>query len=231
VRPLTLWRYEVRRAGWAALLGPPIAVALGIAAALANPQPGDATTARILLGTLEMAVPLAAGVACASLVGRDPAVELQLTAPTPYRVTVVRRMAVTLAWAAAVAVLMAVVLIATGWWARWPANHGPVVGQLTWLAPTLGLSGAGLAAAAVFRSPAGAGALVTTVWALQQFFGDLAQHTRPGRLLYLFATTRGAVPGDWTANRLTLIAAAAVLIALALVVLGQKERLIGEGDE
>jgi hypothetical protein len=231
VRPLTLWRYELRRAGWAALLGPPIAVALDIAAALANPQPSDTTTARILLGALEMAIPLATGVACASLVGRDPAVELQLTAPTPYRVTLLRRMVVTLGWTAAVAGLMAAALIATGWWARWPANHGPFVGQLTWLAPTLALSGVGFAAGAVFRSPAAAGALVTTLWAIQQFFAGLVQQHRPGRLLYLFATTRGAAPGDWTANRLALLGAAAAFIVLALVVLGRSERLIGEEDE
>jgi hypothetical protein len=219
------------RAGWAALLGPPIAVAVGVAAALANPIPGDATTARILLGALEMAVPLAAGVACASLVGRDPAIELQLTAPTSYRVTLLRRMAVTLAWTGAVAALTAVVLIVTGWWARWPANHGPLAGQLTWLAPTLGLSGLGFAAGAVFRSPAAAGALVTTLWAIQQFFAGSAQEHLPGRLLYLFATTRGTVPGDWTANRLTLLGAAAVLTALALVLLGRSERLVKEEDE
>jgi hypothetical protein len=226
-----LWRYEARRAGWAALLGPPIAVAVGVAAALVNPLPGDASTARILLGALEMAVPLAAGIGCASLVGRDPAVELQLAAPTAYRVTLLRRMAVTLGWAAVVAGLTAVVLIATGWWARWPANHGPIAGQLTWVAPTVGLGAVGFAAGAVFRSPAAAGALVTTLWAIQQFFADLAQQHLPGRLLYLFATTRGAVPGDWTENRLALLGAGATLIALALVVLARSERLIAEEDE
>ena len=231
MRPLTLWRYEARRAGWVALLGPPIAAALGVAAALANPLPGDESTARILLGGLEMAVPLAAGIACASLVGRDPAVEVQLTAPTQYRVTLLRRMAVTLGWAAVVAGLTAVVLIATGWWARGPANHGPCAGQLTWLAPTAGLGAVGFAAGAVFRSPAAAGALVASLWTVQQFFADLVQEHLPGRLLYLFATTRGAVPGDWTANRLALLGTAATLVALALVVLAHKERLIGEEDE
>ncbi|XVQ07504.1 hypothetical protein ACQP1W_33560 [Spirillospora sp. CA-255316] len=231
MRPMTLWRYEARRAGWTALLGPPIAVTLGVSAALANPQPGDTTTARILLGTLEMAVPLAAGVGCASLVGRDPAVELQLAVPTPYRVTLLRRTAVTLGWAAVVAGLTAAVLIATGWWARWPANHGPFAGQLTWAAPTVALGAVGLAAGAVFRSPAAAGALVTTLWTLQQFFADLAQQHLPGRLLYLFATTRGAVPGDWTRNRLALLGAAATLLALALVVLARSERLIGQEEE
>ena len=230
VRPLSLWQYEARRAGWAAFLGPPVAVTLGVAAALANPVPGEVPTARILLGALEMAVPLAAAVACASLVGRDPVAELQLTARTPYRVTLLRRMAVTLGWTAVVAALTAAALIATGWWARWPANHGPLAGQLTWIAPTLGLSGLGFAAAAVLRSPAAAGALVTTLWAIQQFFADLAQQHLPGRLLYLFATTRGTVPGDWTANRLTLLGVGAALIALAMVVLGRSERLIDGED-
>jgi hypothetical protein len=231
VRPLTLWRYEARRAGWAALLGPLIAVGLGVSAALADSQAGDATTARFLLGGLEMGVPLAAGVGCASLVGRDPAVELQLAVATPYRVTLLRRLAVTLGWAAVVAGVTAAVLIATGWWARWPDNHGPVAGQLTWAAPVVGLGAVGFAAGAVFRGPAAAGALVTTLWMFQQLFAELAQLHLPGRLLYLFATTRGTVPGDWTGNRLALLGAAATLVALALVVLDHSERLIGQEEE
>ncbi|WP_146169476.1 hypothetical protein [Actinoplanes italicus] len=231
MRPTSLWRYEVRRAGWAAVLGPPLAVALGVAAALAFPEPSDTTRARILLGGLEMAVPLAAAVACATLIGQDPAREVQLSAFTPYRITLLRRMTVVLAWTASVALLTAAVLILTGWWERWPQNHGALAGQLTWLAPTLALSGLGFAAGAVLRSPAAAGAIVTTVWAVQQFFGDAVQAHQPGRLLYLFATTRGVVPGDWTANRLTLLGTGAALIALALVLLGRPERLISEEDE
>ena len=231
MRPLTLWRYEARRAGWTALLGPPAAVALGTSVLLVEPPSSDSVTARILVGVLEMAVPLVAGIGCASLVGRDPAVELQLAVPTPYRLTLLRRLAVTLGCAAVVAALTAAVLIATGWWARWPESHGPVAGQLTWLAPTLALGAVGFAAGAVSRSPATAGGVVATLWIFQQFFADVAQEHRPARLLYLFATTRGAVPGDWTANRLALIGTAVVLLALAVVLLGRTERLIGEGDQ
>lgn len=231
MRPLTLWRYEARRAGWTALLGPPVAAALGSCLALTDPLSNKTVTARILLGVLEMAVPLAAGVGCASLVGRDPATEIQLTVPTPYRFTLLRRLTLTLGWTAVIATLTAVVLIATGWWERWPANHGAFAGQLTWLAPTLGLGAVGFAAGAVFRSPASAAAAVTTLWTFQQVFADLAQRHYPGRLLYLFATTRGAVSGDWLANRLALVGVAAALLALALVLLGRAERLIGEGDQ
>lgn len=229
MRPLTLWRYEVRRAGWAALLGPPVAAAIGISLAVIDSQSND--TARILFGTLEMAVPLAAGVGCASLVGRDPATEVQLAAPTQYRFTLLRRLVVALGSAAVVAAATAAVLIATGWWERWPHHHGAFAGQLTWLAPTLGLGAVGFVTGAAFRGPAAAGAVVTSLWMLQQIFAGPAQQHYPGRLLYLFATTRGTVPGDWAANRLTLIGVAAVLIALALLVLARAERLIGEGDQ
>ena len=220
----------MRRAGWAALLGPPVAVVLGVVLAATSPA-DDTTTARILFSVLEMAVPLAAAVGCASLVGRDPASEVQLTVPTPYRATLLRRLVVTLGWTAVVAVLTAVVLIATGWWHRWPANLCDLAGQLTWLSPALGLGAAGFAAAALFRSPAAAGAVVTSLWTFQQLFAGLTQQHFEGRVLYLLATTRGAVPGDWTANRLTLLAVAGGLVALAFVVLARKERLIGEGDQ
>jgi hypothetical protein len=231
VRPLTLWRYEARRAGWTALLGPPLVVPLALGVLLADPPSSDTSTARVLLGVLEMGLPLAVGVGCASLVGRDQATEIQLTVPTPYRCTLLRRLAVTLGSGAVVAAVSAVVLVATGWWERWPANHGAFAGQLTWLAPMLGLGAVGFAAGALFRGPAAAGAVVTSVWTLQQVFADLAQQHDAGRLLYLFATTRGAAAGDWAANRLTLLGVAAALVALALVLLGRSERLIGEGDQ
>ena len=226
-----LWRHEIRRAGWAALLGPPVAVAAGAGLSLTGSSPNDAEAARVLLGTLEMAVPLVAGVASASLVGRDPAAELQLTMPTRYRSTLVRRLVVAAGSAAVVAALFAVVLIATGWWHRWPEHHGVVAGQLTWLAPTLAMCAVGFAAGAVFRGPAAAGAVVTSLWIVQQVLAGVMQQHLLGRLLYLFATTRGAEPGDWPANRLTLLGLAAVLIVLALAVLRRTERLITEGDQ
>jgi hypothetical protein len=202
VRPLSLWRYEARRAGWTALLGPPVVVALCVGGLLADRPSSDTTTARVLLGILEMGVPLAVGVGCASLVGRDPAAELQLTVPTPYRITLLRRLVLTLGCGAVLAAVSAAVLGALGF-----------------------------AAGAVFRGPAAAGAVVTTLWTLQQVFAEGAQEHLPARLLYLFATTRGAVPGDWTANRLALLGLAAVLVALGLVLLGRSERLIHEGDQ
>ncbi|MCW6007935.1 hypothetical protein K1W54_25830 [Micromonospora sp. CPCC 205371] len=228
MRPLPLWRHEARRAGWTALLTPPLAVAAPVLIAFvdASGNASDHEIAQSLFGALEMGVPLAAGIGAASLVGRDPAAELLLTTPAGYRAILLRRLAITVGWTALVAVLLAGSMIATGWWAKWPANHGALPGQLVWLAPTLGLAGLGFLAGAAFRGPAAAGGLVAICWIFQQLFADAAQEHGWSRLLYLFATTRGAMPADWTANRITLIAAAAVLGAVAWLLLGRTERLL-----
>jgi hypothetical protein len=225
VRPIDLWRYEVRRTGWTALLTPPVATAALVLLALLD---GGEAKDRNLLAALEMALPLAAGVGAASLVGRDPAVELQLTMPTGYRSTLLRRLAVTLGWAALLAVLVVGVLVTTGWW---PQNRGVLIGQLIWLAPTVWLSGLGFLAGAAFRSPAAAGGLVTTWWIVQQVLPGLLQGRDWSRPLYLFATTRGAVPEEWTTNRVTLVATAFALGAAGWLMLGRVERLLrGEAE-
>jgi len=225
MRPIDLWRYEVRRAGWTALLTPPVALAALVLLALLD---GGSATDRSLVLALEMALPLAAGVGAASLIGHDPAVELQLTVPTGYRSTLLRRLAVTLGWTALLAVLVVAGLVVTG---RWPADHGPLPGQLVWLAPTLCLAGLGLLAGAAFRRPAAATGLVATVWIVEQIFADPVQDHTWSRLLYLFATTRGTVPADWTANRLTLLAAAVAFGGVAWALLGRAERLLhGEAE-
>ncbi|MDQ7904393.1 hypothetical protein RB614_07635 [Phytohabitans sp. ZYX-F-186] len=225
MRPTDLWRYEVRRAGWAALLTPPVATAALLLLALLD---GGDDTDRTLLAALEMVLPLAAGVGAASLVGRDPAVELQLTVPTSYRSTLLRRLAVTLGWAALLAVLVAGILLATG---GMPQERGALSGQLVWLAPTVWLGGLGFLAGAAFRSPAAAGGLVTTWWIVQQVFPGLLQGRDWSRTLYLFETTRGAVPEGWAANRLTLVATALVLAGLGWALLGRAERLLREEAE
>lgn len=228
MRALALWRYEIRRAGRTALLAPPLAAAAVVAITLANgsAHPRD-DAMRNLFATLEMALPLVAGIGAASLVGRDPAAELQLTLPTPYRTTLLRRLAVAVGWTAVVATVIAVSLISTGWWPRLSETHGPLVGQLVWVAPTVWLAAVGLLAGAAFRGPAAAGGVVALLWIVEQIFTDVVQEHRWSRLLYLFATTRGAEPEDWTANRLTLVGSAIVFGALAWLLLGRTERLVG----
>jgi hypothetical protein len=228
VRPLALWRYEVRRAGWAALLTPPVAIGLVLVLVVVDAASGtsEASTARALFALMEMVLPLAAGIGTASLIGHDPGVEWQLTLPTPYRATLLRRFGVTLGWTALVAGILAAGMVSTGWWDRAPANHGSLAGQLIWLAPTLWLGAAGLLAAVLLRNPAAASGLIAGVWILEQILADAVQAHYWSRLLYLFASTRGAVPEEWGANRLTLVASAICLAGAAWLLLGRAERLV-----
>jgi hypothetical protein len=234
MRPLSLWRHEARRAGWVALLPPLLAagilvpVAVDGAIRLNYPSRG---TALVLQSLLELALPLAAGLGAASLVGRDPAVELQLTLPTAYRTTILRRLVVVTGLVAVIALTTALAMVASGWWHRWPSAHDALPGQLTWLAPTLCLAGLGLLAGALSASPPAAASVVVAVWFFDLAAAGLLQQHRWSRLLYLFATTRGTVEDDWTANRLTLLAAGAAMTAAGWLLLRRPSRLLTKETE
>lgn len=234
MRPLALWGHEVRRAGWAALLAPLAAAGLLVAVAVdgaARLDQPSRSTALVLQSLLELALPLAAGVGAANLVGRDPAVELQLTLPTAYRATILRRLVVTAGWAAVTALAVAAAMVASGWWHRWPEAHPALAGQLTWLAPTLCLSGLGLLAGALSASPALATSVVAALWVFQYAAAGPLQDHRWSRLLYLFATTRGTVGQDWAANRLTLLVAGAAMTSAGWLLLRRPSRLLTKETE
>jgi hypothetical protein len=234
MRSLSLWRHEVRRAGWAALLVPPLAAVVMLGAAVdgaARLGAPSRSTALLLHSMLEMALPLAAGVAAASLVGRDLAIELHLTMPTTYRSTILRRLVVTAGWVAVIALTAAAAMVASGWWHRWPPAHPALAGQLTWLAPTLCLAGLGLLAGALSASPALATSVVVAVWFFDLAAGELLEEHRWSRLSYLFATTRGSVGEDWTANRLTLAAAGVAMISAGWLALRRPSRLLTKEAE
>jgi hypothetical protein len=225
------WRYEARRVGRATLLAPWLVTAvLAAGGALAARTVGNGAVPRTLLFAVEMAVPLVAGVSVASLVGRDPAVELQLAMPAGYRGTLLRRWTVTVAASALLAAGLCSGLMASGWWARWPRTHGVLLGQLTWAAPVCWLAGLGLLAGAVLRAPAAAATVVTAPWLLEQLLPDRLQAYHWSRLLYLFATTGGR-DADWGANRFALLASAVLLAAGAWLLLGRTERLLGGESE
>jgi hypothetical protein len=234
MRPPSLWRHEVRRTGWAALLAPLltagtlVVVAVDGAARLDQPS---ANTALALQSLLEVWLPLAAGVGAASLVGRDPAVELQLTLPTTYRTTILRRLVVTTGWVALIALTAAVVMVVSGWWHRWPGVHPALAGQLTWLAPTLCLSGLALLVGSLSGSPALTTSVVAALWVFNHAAADLLQEHRWSRVLYLFATTRGTVEADWTTNRLTLLGAGAAMTASGWLLLRRPSRLLTKEAE
>ncbi|MCT9932734.1 hypothetical protein N5079_21250 [Planotetraspora sp. A-T 1434] len=233
---LDLWSHEIRGAGRAALLAPPAFVLATLLLAAFGARLGSraGTTAWMLLWAVETGIPLIAGLAAASVIGRDRATELQLSLPARYRSTVLRRLAVIAGWAALCALALSSLLIVTGWWdvfaalPAFPLGTAAVpAGQLTWLAPAVWLTALGLLAAAVFRSTVAATTTVAVVWVFEQVLSGPLRESAAPRLLYLSATARGAAPGAWLPNRLGLICTALPLLGAAWALLGNTERILG----
>ncbi len=202
-----LWVQEARRAGPAAL-ALPLLVAVGITAlslALSVSHAASPRSARLvmvlLLGDL---FPVTAGLAAATVVGRERVLEMQLTVPTAYRLTVARRLAVLAAGVLVAAGGALAVVEADGQWAH------PAQGAAAILVPigAAALSlGAGAWAAVRLSSTAAASMVVLAVW--------LARLTILDRYL-----------GQWQANRAVLLAAGLVFLTLAWRRLGDPERLL-----
>lgn len=161
---------------------------------------------------LEACLPLAAGIACATVAAHDSAIELQLSLPTPYRRTALVRFGLLLGWALLVEAVTALVLQALAPQAA-VATAGALV--LVWLAPTLWLGSAGALLALLLRSRSTAVALLGAIWLAQQVFHGyfaLFGWTRPW---FLFATLYAAGAPFWWTNRLELLLLA-LLFALGV---------------
>ncbi|MFC4060095.1 hypothetical protein ACFOWE_17460 [Planomonospora corallina] len=225
MKPVDLWRHELRRAGPAALLGPAVlALLLGLLAVFGERLGSrEGTTAAFLLGGVEAGVPLLAGVTAAWLPRRDPVTELRLTLPGGHRAAVLRRLALTTGWTALCALVLSSLLMAAGWWDHLP--YGRPAGQLVWLAPALWLTALGLLAAAALRDTGAATTVVTAVWAAELLFPSLLDDPVL-RAFHLFATVHGADAADWPVNRLVLLSTALPLAAAAWLLLGDAERVL-----
>ncbi len=148
-----LW-YEMRELGVIALLTPLFVVA-GVALFAGMMTLGGAQSeqiANVLTRSMEILYPLAAGTVAATIVAADPGVEWQLTMPTPYRVTVFRRLMIVLVWSALVAFGDVVVLRIIG---RWIVPRPFIVSQLMWLSPMLSFAALGALLALARPQPLG----------------------------------------------------------------------------
>lgn len=168
-----IWLYEVRRCGRSALALPPLAAAaVGIASAVFGAN-------HVLRSAAIEAIPLVAGLACAAAVGRERSIEVQLSVPTPYPVTVGRRVALVLGTTACAVVLSGLPATVTDA----PAVLG---GNLIFALALIGIAtwvGAG------FGSTGGASVVVTTVWlAKLLLLNEVARHTQAVLLLAIAAS-------------------------------------------
>lgn len=225
-------RHEVSRLGRSALLAPPAIVLAGGALVVSTAARSGSPIARLAAGVVEMGVPLAVGIVAAGLVSTDPLLELQLSLPTAFRVTLARRVGLLLAWAGGLAVVGTTALILAG---GWPGRRIDAQTQLVWLAPMMLLAGLGLAAAALMGRGIVGTATVGALWILQVVTPTVFVAHRSGRLLYLFAngrvpgapyTAHGRLTSVWAQDRVVLLAVGLGLAAVAWVALRSPERLL-----
>lgn len=230
---LQRWRYEAGRVGSAGWVVPAaLAVAGGgfleLLAAVHGP------VSRTAGSLVEAVLPLGAAICVAGLFGGDSCVELHLSLPVSYGLTLARRFVLVVVGAAVVAAALSAALALSG---TWSASAGALAGQLAWLVPLLVLCCLAAVAAALAANGRAAVGLVAALWTAEEWFKNDMITTGWDRALYLFATARadqppylvdGRLTGEWLFNRLALLALAAALAVAALLALRRAHRLLGQ---
>jgi hypothetical protein len=225
-----LLRHEVRVLGpW--LFALPVAVVCLFAVTVTMMwlrQAHHFDIANVVMAGIEGAVPLVAGIGAATIASNEPAIELQLAVLSPYRATLLRRLALFLSWSGLIEA--AIVTVLAGAW-PWTLAKGGLPGYvLTWLAPLLWFGAWGAILTLLLRSRAASVAILGVAWVVELFFHDaLAAHGWT-RALYVFATMFNAADPFWGLNRFELLATAVILFALVWFYLRNGEWCLG-GEE
>jgi hypothetical protein len=206
-----LVRHEVRVLGpW--LFGLPAFVAVLFALALAMMglrQAGRIDIGNMVMAGIEGTLPLVAGIAVATIVSLEPALELQLAVFVPYRRTVLRRIMLLLLWSSLIEVL-SVALVSVIWPWAFPSDGLPGY-LLTWLAPLLWFSAWGAILTLLLRSRAASVAILGVVWAVELLFHGVLGAYGWTRAVYVFATMFDSTSSYWGVNRLELLLTALVI--------------------
>ncbi|WP_231335735.1 hypothetical protein [Actinomadura graeca] len=210
--PLSLLRADARRVGLAGFAAPLATALLVIAAGAAARAAGQAGAGTVGLSTVRIAAmifPIAIGFGAATVVTRERVMELQLSLPSPYWHTVLRRVGILLAASVVLAWVLIGGLCLFGAW-----NHPAplLLAPLIPVGPGVTLAGVGAVGGLVLRSGGAAAVLVLLVW--------LAQSP---------AARLGA---DWLTGRLALVAAGTALtVAGVLLACRDTERLLGRSRQ
>jgi hypothetical protein len=215
----------------------PILVMIGFAlfAGLLHYLKVDPT--RTLSASLEMILPLAAGVVVATIVSHDPAIELQLTLPRKYHRTAMVRLGLIVAWTACIALLSSAVLVVLNLayvpfqLQSWSALLSFLTNQLTWLAPLLWFVGLGLCLAMLLRSRSASSAILSGIWVGEILFKDFFIDTDWLRPAFLFPTTLTPAIDFWLTNRFEVLGTALVLLLLGWLLLRNPEGLLKGSSE
>ncbi|HEY0756627.1 MAG TPA: hypothetical protein VGD98_21925 [Ktedonobacteraceae bacterium] len=233
-------RYELRLLGKPVFLTPPLVViVLALLLTVVNHNVTAYTIARSMGGSLEILLPMAAGIVVATIATHDRAIELQLTMPRKYHRTANMRFLFILLWSSIVSLLTSALLLAFGHWnlpaqiVHWSQPWQFLAWQLTWFSSTFWLVAFGLLLSLLLRSRSASGALIGAFSFAQLVFHSAFDQYKFLHAVYLFPLTFTPGASYWLINRLELFATAAVLLVLAWFLLRRPELLLSHapGEE
>ena len=231
-------RYEVRLLGKPVLLTP-LLVVIGFALLLVIVNRTVIVVARSMSGSLEVLLPVAAGVIVATIATYDRAVELQLAMPRKYHRTAQMRFILILLWSAVISLLTSLLLYLLNYRrlpaqiVQWGQPWQFLTWQLTWLSSTLWLVAFGLVLSLLIRSRSASGALLCVFAVAELLFHATMDQEAVYHPIYLFPLTFSPDASYWLLNRFELLATAALFFVLARFLLRVPERLLSHapGEE
>lgn len=226
--------YELRIMGkWVVLIPLLTLAAFAVLAALLTVMHVEQLRiSQVLTASLEMILPLTAGLLMATIVSHDAAIELQLTMPETYRATALGRLCLITAWTGAVAFLASVFIYhlkflrVPSQLEAWTVLPQFLVGQLTWVAPLLWFVAVGFCLALLMRSRSASSALLGGIWTAEAIFYGFFATTGWLRPVFLFPTTLDPGIDFWLVNRLELSGIALVFLVAGWFMLAHTELLL-----
>ena len=228
-----IW-YELRIMGrWVILIPPLIILTFALLGAILTiMQVSHLRISQVLTASLEMVLPLTAGLLTTTIVSYDTAIELQMTMPKTYRMTVFVRLSLIIFWTGCLTLFSSVFVYHLRFWRvpsqveTWKVLPQFLIGQLTWIAPLFWFVGVGFSLALLIRSRSASSALLGGIWMIEAiFYGYFAiiDWLKP---LFLFPTTLAPGISFWLSNRIELLITALVLLLLDWFMLQNTEKLL-----
>jgi hypothetical protein len=234
-----MW-YELRIMGGQVILIPPLIILTSVllGGLLTIMHVDHLRISQVLTASLEMVLPLVAGLLATTIVSYDTAIELQLTMPITYRITAFIRLSVTIAWISCIALFSSVFTYHLKFWRvpsqvqTWNVLPQFLIGQLTWISPLIWFVGIGFSLALLIRSRSASSALLGGIWMIEAIFYGYFALIESLHPLFLFPTTLAPGISFWLSNRIELLITGLILLLLDWLLLGNMEiLLLGNASE
>ena len=226
--------YELHIMGkWVILIPPLIILTFALLGEILTiMQVSHLRISQVLTASLEMVLPLAAGLLTTTIVSYDAAIELQMTMPKTYRIRAFVRLNLIIAWTSCLALFSSVLVYHLRFWRvpskveTWKVLPQFLIGQLTWIAPLFWFVGVGFSLALLIRSRSASSALLGGIWMIEAILYGYFAIINWLKPLFLFPTTLAPGISFWLSNRIELLITALILLLLDWLMLQNSEKLL-----